>query len=82
VGTRTRGVGVGTARARDREDHVKGQACLGCKRNVLRLEGQHAPPELSSLTSIQAPTPTTPIGMPTRQATTSNEEGSHGYLFS
>ena len=22
------------------EDHVKGRACLGCKRNSLRLEGQ------------------------------------------
>src|SRR5215510_7445341 len=35
VGTRLWGTGMGTAGAPKRENHVKGQACLVCKRNSL-----------------------------------------------
>src|SRR2546421_4506124 len=34
--TRIWGTGVGTAGAPKRENHIKGQARLGCKRNILR----------------------------------------------
>jgi hypothetical protein len=33
------GSGAGATRAPEGKDHVKGQACLGCKRNSLLLEG-------------------------------------------
>src|SRR5919204_5620696 len=41
--TRPCGSWAGAAMAPEGEDHVKGQACLGCKRNVLRLEPQTVP---------------------------------------
>ena len=40
VCTRTCGCWAGATMASEGEDHVKSQACLGCKRNSLRLEGQ------------------------------------------
>jgi hypothetical protein len=44
VYTRTCGSWVGATMAPEGEDHVKGQACLGCKRNSLRLEPQDERP--------------------------------------
>jgi transposase len=58
---RTCGTGVGTAGAPDWEDHVKGQACLVCKRNNLRLEPQSGFYPLPSVVRTDAPMGQTPV---------------------
>jgi hypothetical protein len=55
VCTRTGGSGTGATVTPEGEDHVKGQACLGCKRNILlplTLIGQFLTPSAAQLAPV------------------------------
>ena len=46
------GSGAGATMAPEGKDNIKGEACLGCKRNVFRVK-MHAKPQLIIFQSIR-----------------------------
>jgi hypothetical protein len=78
VGTRIRGVRVGTAGALGWEDHIKGQACLVCKRNSLLPEPPYALPPCCPEAEVISPSHTSSSAGPFKRTTPASHRSAGG----
>lgn len=78
MGTRIRGVRVGTAGALGWEDHIKGQACLVCKRNSLLPEPPYALPPCCPEAEVISPSHTSSSAGPFKRTTPASHRSAGG----